>query len=84
MPVAVVKEDGPVECKLTPVERERLAGQEVHRNAVGTECVEHEDVVGAIRCVGDGLAGVAQHDRGMVAAVSEEMEIVLIARKLFD
>ena len=84
MPVADVKKDGPVECKLTPVERERLAGQEVHRNAVGTESVDDNCV---IVMVGDDLQrqpGVAKDYPRAIFTALEKVEVARVASDLFN
>jgi hypothetical protein len=79
-----VEQDSPVGCKLPKIQRHRLPRQQVHRDTVGTECIDNQSIIGCIRCIRYHQAGVTQHDRCTVSAGGEEAEIARIARNLLD
>src|SRR5262249_37569656 len=79
-----VKEDDPFQCKLTLVERERLAGQKVHRNAVGAESVNDDCVIIIVGYILQRQSGITEDYPRAISTALEEMKVARVACDILD
>ena len=72
-----VKGQYPSRRKMAAIDSDSLAGQEVHRNRITRECVDHKNIEVLWRFVFESQSSIAKCDAGLCGTVGEVSELPL-------